>query len=172
MRPVRWPDAAVVALAVVAGASRAHAQPRYAAAMEEELARLGLDAQCASESADRHRCTYAARSSLTERKLTAHAVYDDRNDTVYLYIERLLVVRPEQPALATVLRRAMELNWELVLGKFEWNPKSGELRVGVVISTDSNFDRRAFRSAVKTLDTLGARYRPELLSLLPSAKER
>ena len=56
----------------------------------------------------------------------------------------------------------MELNWELLVGKFEWNPRDGEVRLSAVLNTDSNFDRRALRSIVHSLDTIAARYEREL----------
>ena len=59
----------------------------------------------------------------------------------------------------------MELNWELLIGKFEWNPRTGEVRLGATFNTDSNFDRRAFRSIVRALDTIAARYAAELRDL-------
>ena len=56
----------------------------------------------------------------------------------------------------------MELNWELLVGKFEWNPRTGEVRLSAVLNTDSNFDRRAFRSIVHALDSIAVRYYREL----------
>jgi hypothetical protein len=150
----------------VAGRVAAQSNARYAQAMGEELQKLGIDATCAAESPQRHRCSFNVRSSLSERALGAHAVYDDTTDSVYIFVEELLTAPPADKRTNAVLRRMMELNWELLLGKFEWNPSSGEVRLSVVLSTDSNFDRRAFRSAIRTLDTLAPRYRPELAELL------
>jgi hypothetical protein len=146
--------------------AQATAKPRYADVLEAELRALQLAPECYTESATRYVCRYRARSSLTERDLWARAVYSDETDTVYVHIESYLQAPADNPKTATLLRRMMELNWEMLVGKFEWNPRTGEVRLGAVLSTDSNFDRRAFRSLVRTLDTLSARHRAQLAALL------
>ncbi len=150
----------------------AHAEPaapRYASVLQAELEALKLAPECTTESPTRQVCRYRARASTTERTLPARAVYSDETDTVYIYIERYLSAPADNPRTPALLRRMMELNWEMLIGKLEWDPRSGEVRLGAVMSTDSNFDRRAFRSLVKTLDTLSARHRPALASLLEPA---
>lgn len=162
---VRAPDA-------VGGVAPAAGAPRYARAVQEEFAAMGLDAECSTQSATRATCSYRARSSATERDLPAHANYDDDTDSVYFYVERYLVAPAQAASTPAVLRRLMELNWTLLVGKFEWNPRDGEVRLGAVLNTDSNFDRRAFRSIVLALDTTAARYREELRALQDSARAR
>lgn len=139
---------------------------RYGLAIEAELQAMGIKAACEQPDPKSYRCTYKGRSSLTERKLQVIVVYSDRTDSVYFYVERYLQAPPGGPNTEALLRRLMELNWELLVGKFEWNARSGEVRLGAVLNTDSNFDRRSFRSIVTTLDTLAARYHRELSSLL------
>jgi hypothetical protein len=155
-----------LALAAVAFAQDAPPAARYAANMEAELRQLGIDAQCASEPQSRHHCRYARPSSADRGDLSLHAVYSDESDTVYFYVERYLVVPSDHARAAAVLRRLMELNWQLLVGKFEWNPRTGEVRLSATLNTDSNFDRRAFRSIVRALDTIAARYGAELNDLL------
>jgi hypothetical protein len=146
--------------------------PRYAEAIERELTAMGLAPECVSSSATRFACDYRARSSETERDLPARAAYSDESDTVYFYVEQFLLAPATAPATGALLRRLMELNWTLLVGKFEWNPESGEVRLGAVLHTDSNFDRRAFRSIVLALDTTAARYRAELHALQDSTPVR
>jgi hypothetical protein len=158
-RVVSWLFALLPALA--------HAQdsaPRYADALVRELSALGLHAQCTQPSATSFACSYPARSSLERTDLTAHAHYDDTTDTVYLYVP-LLTLAETSTRLPAVLRRAMELNYELLSAKLEWSPASAELRLSSVLHTDSNFDRRAFRSLVRSLDRLSLRYSAEFASL-------
>jgi hypothetical protein len=152
----------LVALAV---AQAKGASPRYATAVRQELESMGLQPNCVSEQKARYHCTYAGRASANGRKPTAHAVYSDESDTVYFYIERYLDLPAGGPKTQVVLQRLMELNWDLLLGKLEWNPRSGEVRLSAVLSTDSNFDRRAFRSIVHGLDTIAERFDRELHAL-------
>lgn len=147
------------------GTAAPEAAPRYGAAMADELGAMGLDPTCAVLSPTRMRCDYRARSSTTERAFDAHAVYSDETDTIYFCVERYLVAPPHADSTSVLLRRLMELNWSTLVGKFEWNPRDGEVRLSAVLSTDSNFDRRAFRSTVLAVDTIGARYHDELVAL-------
>jgi hypothetical protein len=149
-----------VSLARAQGAAPT-AAPRYAEAIAQELAAMGVSATCAIEASRQH-CTWRGRSAPAREDLTVHAVYSDESDTLYVYVERYLTLAPEAPATATALRRLMELNWELLVGKFEWNARTGEVRLSAVLNTDSNFDRRALRSIVHALDAVAVRYYREL----------
>jgi hypothetical protein len=68
-----------------------------------------------------------------------------------------------------LLRRLMELNWSLLLGKLEWDPTDGEVRLAMILNTDSNFDRRAFRSAIRGIGQLADRFYNELSRLQRTA---
>jgi hypothetical protein len=149
-----------------AAAAQSSASPRYALAIEDELAKMGVVATCASASTTRHHCSFTARSTSPDRSFTLQLNYSDETDTVYLYVERFLVLSADRPDTDTVLRRLMELNAELLVGKFEWNPRSGEVRLGAVLNTDSNFDRRAFRSTVRAIEALAIQYDGPLRALL------
>lgn len=142
-------------------------QPRYLEAMRRELTAMQIaSAECEAADAQRARCTFTSRGVSTGREFTVHAVYSDRTDTVYLYVERYLVVPADGATTPAVLRRLMELNWALLLGKLEWDSTDGEVRLAMVVNTDSNFDRRAFRSAVRGIGQLADRYWGELDRLL------
>jgi hypothetical protein len=140
--------------------------PRYAQVMEQELAALGTNAHCEREPSGRHHCIWTGRSASSGKDAAVgaamHAVYSESSATIYFYVEDYLSLPPEAPKTNATLRRLMELNWELLVGKFEWNPRTGEVRLSAVLDTDSNFDRRAFRSIVRALDTVAARYYREL----------
>ena len=64
----------------------------------------------------------------------------------------------------------MEINWQLLVGKVEWDSSSGEARVSMVVHTDSNFDRRSFRSVARTVGMLADRYYGELSRLQAMAE--
>ena len=164
VRRIAWLCAA---LACAAPVYAQQPSPRYASVLESELDALGLQAQCTVLSPAVCDCVYPARSMLDKRDLRAHALYDDATDTVYLYVT-LLSLPENSPALPRLLRRSMELNWELLAAKFEWNAQLGELRVSSVMHTDSNFDRRALRALVRSLDRIILRHWPELERLAAS----
>lgn len=141
-------------------------QPRYLEAMRTELEHMGIQGfACQATDAQRASCDLTQRGASSHRELRIHAAYSDRTDTVYLYVERYLIAPQDAPTTDAVMRRLMELNWQMLLGKFEWDPTDGEVRIAMVLNTDSNFDRRAFRSAVRGLTTLADRYSSELTRL-------
>jgi hypothetical protein len=153
------------ALASTLARAQPAASTRYATAMEQELSAMGVAARCEDEPAERIHCRYPLQPATSDRTYVMHAVYSDQTDTVYFYVERYLMLPPGGPRTETVLRRMMELNWELLACKLEWNPRTGEVRLSAILNTDSNFDRRAFRSILHALGSVAARYDAELRSL-------
>ncbi len=138
-------------------------QPRYLEAMQAELAAMRVRSpSCEAVDAQRARCRFTARGLTTGRDFAIRLVYSDRTDTVYLYVERYLRATAEADTTLPLLRRLMELNWTILLGKFEWDPTDGEVRLAMILNTDSNFDRRAFRSAIRGIGQLADRYLLEL----------
>lgn len=138
-------------------------QPRYLAPMRRELDAMRVrGASCEPVDAQRARCSFTARGITTGREFAVRMIYSDRTDTIYMYIERYLVAPAEGQTTSAVLRRLMELNWTLLLGKFEWDATDGEVRLAMILNTDSNFDRRAFRSAVRGIGQVADRYYNEL----------
>ncbi len=147
-------------------------QPRYLQAMQDELTAMRVEgAACEAVDAQRARCQFTARGVSTGREFAVHAVYSDRTDTIYLYVDRFLVVPADAPSSGPVLARLMELNWAFLLGKLEWDSTDGEVRLAMVLNTDSNFDRRAFRSAVRGVTALADRYWGELDRLARAAAQ-
>lgn len=147
-------------------------QPRYLQAMQGELEAMRMQgAACETVDVQRARCEFTARGVSTGREFAVHAVYSDRTDTIYLYVDRFLVVPADAPSSGPVLRRLMELNWAFLLGKLEWDSTDGEVRLAMVLNTDSNFDRRAFRSAVRGVIALADRYWGELDRLQRAAAQ-
>lgn len=138
-------------------------QPRYLQAMRTELEHMGVEGfACQATDAQRASCDLTQRGPSSHRDFQIRVAYSDRTDTVYLYVDRFLVVPQDGATTDAVMRRLMELNWQMLLGKLEWDPTDGEVRLAMVLNTDSNFDRRAFRSAVRGLTQLADRYWSEL----------
>ena len=141
-------------------------QPRYLAAMDRELRAMRVaGARCEATDAERARCSFTARGITTGREFAVRLVYSDQTDTIYFYVERYLVAPASAEQTNAVLRRLMELNWSLLLGKFEWDASDGEVRLAMLMNTDSNFDRRAFRSIIRSIGQVADRYWGELSAL-------
>jgi hypothetical protein len=168
----------LLVLASLAAPSIAFAQPappapapRYLEAMRAELEALHLTHECEPESETIGRCTFRHRGGTSGEEFTVNLVYSDDSDTIYLYIERYFLASPDAASTNAVLRHLMELNWQLLVGKFEWDPRDGEVRLSMTINTDSNFDRRTFRSIVRAIGPLADRYLGEIRRLAPDEAE-
>jgi hypothetical protein len=170
---------AVVAtsLALKASTASAQAQPRYLAQMQAELQAMALAPQCAPTSATVGACTIRAQAVGADgrtpnpngRRFVVSMTYDDGSDTIYLYIERYATLRADAANASQVMRRLLELNWEMLASRVEWSPSTGEVRMSSLMHTDSNFDRRAFRSVLRSLLRSAERYAQELSQLTGSA---
>ena len=142
----------------------------YFPAIIQELARLQIVARCTEPSAV---CTFEHRSAIdapdapdapdtpAATDATAFEVqlrYSRVTDTVYIYIDRFLIFAPDESPTPELLLRLLSLNAEMVTSKLEWQASSRTVRLSTVVSCDSNFDRRAFRSQLtgllKVADTL------------------
>jgi hypothetical protein len=146
-------------------------QPRYLEAMRTELEQMAIQGvTCQATDAQRANCEFTQEGPISHREFRIRLAYSDRTDTVYLYVERYLTAPQDGARTDALLRRLMELNWQMLLGKFEWDPTFGEVRLAMVLNTDSNFDRRAFRSSVRSLVELADRYSTELDRMLQAAE--
>jgi hypothetical protein len=164
-------------VALSASTASAQAQPRYLAQMQAELQAMGMAPQCAPTSATVGACTIRAQApgadgrtpNPTARRFVVSMTYDDGSDTIYLYIERYATLRADAANAAQATRRLLELNWEMLASRVEWSPSTGEVRMSSLMHTDSNFDRRAFRSVLRSLLRSAERYAQELSQLTGSA---
>ena len=145
--------------------------PRYLPAMREVLEQMQLAPMCETLSAARARCSVRHVDDEAQREIVLTLVYSDVTDTLYLFIPRLVQSTPEGTATPALLRRLMELNFQLLGPKFEWDPATGEVRLSAVLHTDSNLDRRALRSMVHTLLSVVAASLKEKTRLLDQADE-
>ncbi|MBL8681426.1 MAG: hypothetical protein JNK05_19770 [Myxococcales bacterium] len=170
-----WIAVCSTAAAIVATASgaSAQAQPRYLAQMQAELQVMGLAAQCSPTSATVGACSFRGQApgpdgrtaNPTARQFVVAMTYDDGSDTIYVYVERYATLRADAANVAQASRRLLEINWETLSAKMEWSPTSGEVRLSALLHTDSNFDRRAFRSVVRSVLRVADRYAAELSQL-------
>ncbi|MBN8615898.1 MAG: YbjN domain-containing protein [Deltaproteobacteria bacterium] len=142
-------------------------QPRYLAALRAEIEAMGLDGACDADDAQRAHCAVVVRGEVSHRSFDLRMAYSDVTDTVYLYVDHYLTARADAATTDPLIRHMMELNWRLLVGKFEWDPADGEVRLAMVMNTDSNFDRRAFRSLVRAISDQADRLYPELTRVAP-----
>lgn len=140
-------------------------EPRFLPVVREELEHMNIQARCTTDNPKLGRCRYSFRSQSLGVTFDMVMEYSDESDTVYMWANRYLMVPAASSNLAATLRRMMELNSEMLVGKLEWDPRDGETRLSAVVSTDSNFDRRAFRGTVRALHSLVERYFRELSAL-------
>jgi hypothetical protein len=168
--PARLLPALSLAAGLTAATASAHAQtdPRYFGQIRAELQAMGMPAQCAAASAQAGSCRVTAAGATGNpnvapgRRFVMGLDYSDVTDTVYVYIDHYTTLRGDAPNAAATFRRLMEINWEMLVGRFEWSAQTGELRLSATLNTDSNFDRRAFRGVVRALLRLAERYAEEV----------
>jgi hypothetical protein len=155
----------------------AQTDPRYFVAMRAELQAMGITGQCMAVNAQVGACRAVASpvpppgttpSPVARRRYSIALEYNDQTDTVYIYLDRYATLRGDATNAAPVFRRFAEMNWEMLVGKFEWSSTTGEVRLSAVMHTDSNFDRRAFRGTVRALLRLADRYAEEVSHLTGS----
>ncbi len=99
-------------------------------------------------------------------------VIDAENELVYLFLNRFVTVAEKSPQLAKVLRALMDYNWQLNVGKFEWDKSDGEVRYSYTFTTENGVGFEAFEAIFVTLLKTGDRLWPELSKLAEAAPAR
>ena len=92
-------------------------------------------------------------------------VIDTEKQLVYLFLNRYLSVPADHAKLPQLLRRFMELNWQLNIGKFEWDKSDGETRLSYCFTTENGVGFEAFEAIVVTLLKTADDLWPELSEL-------
>jgi len=92
-------------------------------------------------------------------------VIDAKRGLIYVFLNRYLVLPNENPNRDAVLRELMKKNWDLNIGKFEWDPSDGEIRFSYCFTTENGVGFEAFEAIVTTLLTTGDKFWPELRKL-------
>jgi len=163
------------ALGAAAAPASAQTDPRYFGQIRAELQAMGMPAQCAAASPQAGSCRVTAAGSTGNpsvapgRRFVLGLDYSDVTDTVYVYVDHYATLRGDAPTAPAAFRRLLEINWEMLVGRFEWSAQTGELRLSTTLNTDSNFDRRAFRGVVRTMLRLAERYADEVARVTGSA---
>jgi hypothetical protein len=139
---------------------RSKEEKSYMPAIRQELARLDLEARCDDATSS---CWY--NRSLDEEKgpvikIVIH--YSQQTNTIYIYIDKFIALGENQGPSLELARQLLKLNRELVTAKFEWDKPTDSVRLSATVNTDSNFDRRAFRSQLTGLLAVARKVWPTL----------
>ena len=147
--------------------TRAPAAPTVAATLEATLRSLSLDPLCETQSTTFVRCEARVTPPGSDDTITLRAIASSETRTVLLSVPDLAHAAPDAPGTPALLRRLAELNWELLLGKLEWNAASGEVRLTMVLPTPGVLDREALGTLVRALIATAGRIGPLLRALPP-----
>jgi hypothetical protein len=147
---------------IAAGAPAADDAPDYMPAIRQELARLDIEADCDDAQGT---CFFVRKLGDEGRPFDVGLRYCRVTDTIYVYIDRFVALPSAEGPSLDLARRLLELNRRMVTAKLEWDRPTSSIRLSVVVNTDSNFDRRAFRSQLTGLWANAEQLLPELVSL-------
>jgi len=117
----------------------------YLASIRQELARLSLGATCQDSD---NSCVFTYKIKNSDKEIFVHVRFSRATNTVYLYVDRLLELNDPGGPVSALSRRLLDLNRQMVTAKFEWDKATNTIRLSASLNTDSNFDRKAFRSQV------------------------
>lgn len=134
--------------------------PDYFPVVKQELARLQTTARCNDITAV---CILEIRLAPEMSPMELTVRYSRATDTVYMLIDKFIVIPPGEAPTPALLLKLLSLNGELVTSKFEWQASANAVRLSTVMSCDANFDRRAFRSQYTGLLQVAQKLRPELI---------
>ncbi len=99
-------------------------------------------------------------------KFDTHVLCDPDTALAFIVISDYLSVPADHRNCDKVLRRLMELNWALNVGKFEWDSNDGEVRFTFCFSTENGIGFEAFEAVFGTLVTTADQRIEELQKLL------
>jgi hypothetical protein len=91
---------------------------------------------------------------------------DQEKAIVYIAVVRYLEIPPYHPRIGEIMRRLMELNWKLSLGKLEWDSSDGEARLSYAFTTEDGVGQRALGVAIGYLVSAADNHILELRTLV------
>jgi len=91
---------------------------------------------------------------------------DQERAIVYLAIGGYFSVPVTHPYLSDILRRLMELNWELSIAKMEWDSSDGEVRMSHAITTEDGMGTTALGVCINYLVQSADKHYPALRDLI------
>jgi len=76
---------------------------------------------------------------------------DQQRAIVYLAVGAYFSVPASHPRFNDIMRRLMELNWELSIAKVEWDSNDGEVRLSQAITTENGLGTQALGVSINYL---------------------
>ena len=144
-------------------AAQGISDPGYMTAIRQEIARLNINAVCDDRAGT---CVFPTTLGEQGPTLDVTIRISSATHTVYIYIERFMEIgTPEGPGLE-LARLLLACNRQMVTSKLEWDESTATIRISVVLNTDSNFDRKAFRSQLLGMLSNARRIRPALVEAM------
>jgi hypothetical protein len=107
----------------------------------------------------------SANVKMTKATHRLRMVIDEKRKILYVFLNRYFVVPKDHPNRNQVLQALMEQNWKLNVGRYEWDPEDGEVRLSYTFTTENGLGFEAFEAVVKTLLDTGDTLWPELSGL-------
>ncbi|MBN2530319.1 MAG: hypothetical protein JXR76_28275 [Deltaproteobacteria bacterium] len=160
--PVLFVTGLVVTLPTISN-SAITPSPKYLAAVIQEITRLGHTIDCSDSSGlctvQQQNNAIASAKEKTEAAVTIQI--DDASATVSLVINDFL---NGEVVSNDTMRKLMELNHKMIVAKLSINPENDTVTLCAVINTDSNFDRKTFRSVFKGFIEVAAEIKKQLFA--------
>ena len=91
---------------------------------------------------------------------------DNPRKIVYLCVNRFMTIPDTHPRKSVLLQRLMEWNWDLLIGKYEWDKTDGEVRLSYTFSTENGLGYEAFAACFQLLVLIADRDYPKLMKLM------
>jgi hypothetical protein len=136
----------VVALAVLAFAAVAHAAPATPAVIEGYLAQLKVKAQQPTPGEFQFSLGFPGGRP---EKFLIRALPDQK--LVYVAILDVTTIPSTGPTSDVAFRQLAELNYKLTVGKLEWEPPAGAVRLSYTFANDNGVDYPSFVAVIQTL---------------------
>jgi hypothetical protein len=131
------------------GSGYANSVPRYLAAVKQEIVRMDFPLDCRDSEGI---CTIAATAPQSETTsemtipMPIQIAVDDISSTIRIQISSN---KSFDDLSGEEAKRLLTLNHQLMTAKISFDEKVGTLTLSSVVNTDSNFDRKTFRSVLK-----------------------
>lgn len=154
-----------LATGFLTGEAQAEPLPEPLRAAAETLQQMGLEAECHAVSGEPAACRYRQPLPPSDASRWIEIRHLPEHRTLYLFVDEYLRARPDAPTTPALLRRVMELNWELLIPKLAWDPRTGAVRMSALLPSDNGAGSQALRSALQALHRAAGRYLPELRAL-------
>ncbi len=103
--------------------------------------------------------------NMTNATHRVRIVVDGKRQLVYIFLNHYLNAKPGSDKLPAVLQRLMEENWNLNIGKFEWDKTDGEIRYSYCFTTENGLGYESFNAIVLTMVRTGDKLWPDLKAL-------